>query len=315
MWQMILKPNDILLNRYKVDGVLGSGGVCDVVLATDLHIDRRVAIKVLRDPHGACSTVKRLFREAKITSRLAGAYVAEVYAQGELESGEPFIVMEHLTGQDLRALLTSRGWLPVGEAVRLALSIATALRHCHDAGIIHRDLKPENIFLASTIKLIDFGLAKPSTLTESLGFEITTNDTMMGTLHYMPPEQMACATDVDARSDIYAFGVILYELLTGTLPFPDDNASALITQVLCDPPLPPRQIESRIPEALEDAVLKCLEKERAKRFQSVAELQVALQPHAADRTPTRHDSGVVRTVSPRGRHGTDRIDTPVRALS
>ncbi len=247
--------------------------------------------------------------------------MARVHDVGKLENGLPYIVMEHLEGRDLRRVLKEQGHLTVGDAVHYALQACEALAEAHTAGIIHRDLKPGNLFLTTRadgspcVKVLDFGISKQLGIDDE---EMTKTHALLGSPSYMSPEQMRSSRAVDARTDIWSMGVILYRLLTGELPFKGENVTMLVTLVLQTRPLPPSSIVPELPAELDAVVLRCLERELADRWASVGELSTALLPFAPSEarasveriartlsaarnsSPTRSSPGVpsARTSSP-----------------
>ncbi|MFS8068038.1 MAG: serine/threonine-protein kinase, partial [Byssovorax sp.] len=208
---------ELIAGKYRVDRVLGAGGMGTVFAATHVVLGQRVAIKRMHPERiGRHNAGPRFLREARAAARLRSQHVARVIDVGVLEDGAPFIVMEHLDGEDLAALVDRRGALPVAEAVEYVLQAAEAIAEAHAAGIVHRDLKPENLFLsfdlagAPCIKVLDFGISK------LLGDELalTRAAVAVGTPLYMSPEQMVSSRDVDSRTDLWSLGVVLYELVT-----------------------------------------------------------------------------------------------------
>jgi eukaryotic-like serine/threonine-protein kinase len=268
-----------LANRYRIERELGAGGMATVYLAEDFKHDRMVAIKVLR-PHLA-STVgpDRFLREIRIAAQLQHPHILPLLESGEA-AGFLFFVMPYVEGQSLRERLTSQGELPVHEAVRLISEVVDALGYAHGRGLVHRDVKPENVMLSGRHALVmDFGVAKA--VGEASGRnQLTTAGIALGTPTYMAPEQAAADPQLDARVDIYAVGVLAYEMLTGYPPFhgldPQQTLVAHITQA----PMPIDQRRPGLSPALAGVVMRCLEKRPADRFQSAEELMAALEPLA-----------------------------------
>ncbi|MCU0654803.1 MAG: serine/threonine protein kinase [Polyangiaceae bacterium] len=275
-----VQEGELLAGKYKVERVLGQGGMGVVVAATHQQLDQRVALKFLL-PHGAgdADSVARFLREARAAVRLRSEHVAKVLDVGTLESGAPFIVMEYLDGRDLSAMIEG-GPLPVGEAIEYVLQACEALAEAHAAGIVHRDLKPDNLFLtrrsdgSPCIKVLDFGISKMADPNGSA----TKTSSLMGTPLYMSPEQLRSSKKVDARSDIWSLGMILYELLTGQVAFTRDTLPELCAAILMDPLVPPRELRPSIPEQVDAIICRCLEKEPDRRFPSLRELTQALAP-------------------------------------
>jgi serine/threonine-protein kinase len=229
-------------------------------------------------------------REARAAVRIKSEHVARVTDVGQLENGAPYMIMEYLDGADLGSIGQSRGALPIEEAVEYVLQAAEAIAEAHALGIVHRDLKPANLFLVTradgtpSVKVLDFGISKVTGMAASgsdLGMTKTT--TIMGSPLYMSPEQMASSRDVDARTDIWALGAILYELLTGTVPFQADTITQLCVMILQQPPPALRNVRPDAPEGLQTAILHCLAKDRGQRFANIAQFAHSLAPFAPRR--------------------------------
>jgi hypothetical protein len=285
----------VIRQKYVVEGLLGQGGMAYVFSAVHLHLQQRVAIKVLRPdtPQGP-EVIERFLREARAASRLEGAHVARVIDVDTLEDGSPFIVMEQLEGCDLAERLRERPPAPF-EAVSFVRQACVAIADAHAMGIVHRDIKPANLFLArkrsgeSIVKVLDFGISK---LLEDT--RITQDMVGMGSAEYMSPEQMRSAGDVDARTDIWSLGVTLYELTTGRTPFHAEGVGNVVAAVMTREPVPPRQLRPEISPGLEAVILRCLNKDPARRFASAAELGAALAPFSE---PSSAAPGPVRATS------------------
>jgi serine/threonine protein kinase len=288
----ILSVGDVIADKYRVEKILGIGGMGMVVAAIHLDLDQRVAIKAML-PAAAENpdTAARFLREARAAVKLTGEHVCRVLDVGRFSSGAPYIVMEHLEGQTLGSWLKRRGPLPVGEAVDFILQAAEGMAEAHARGIVHRDLKPENLFITSRIdgksivKVLDFGISKVA-----LANSATNTNDIMGSPAYMAPEQMSSARDVDARADIWSLGVVLYQLLGGKLPFNAETLPALCLSVIEDPPPPLSAIRADLPAGLSDVVMCCLEKDRRDRFADIGELAEVLAPF----TPGENDVTVAR---------------------
>ncbi len=299
----------VLAGKYRVDRVLGEGGMGVVVAAVDLQLERRVAIKFLLPEYSQQhEAAQRFLREARAAVKIQSEHVARVIDVGTMESGAPYMVMEYLEGGDLAALLDERKALPAEEAVAYVLEACDAIAEAHSVGIVHRDLKPANLFLARQpdgsvrIKVLDFGISK-ALVTSTTGIDpsLTRTSSMMGSPLYMSPEQMKSAKHVDPRTDVWALGVILYELLTGEPPFYAESIPELSAKVLLDEPVPIRSVRGEIPEALESAVNRALAKDPAARFANVAEFASALAPFGPARTRANVErAGRVLKVSSRG---------------
>ncbi len=281
-----LAEGEVLDGKYRVERVLGAGGMGVVVAATHVRLAQRVAIKFLL-PHAADDghTVARFAREARALARLDNEHIARVIDVGALATGAPYMVLEHLVGHTLADLLNARGPMAIEEAVAHTLEACEAMSEAHAAGIVHRDLKPENLFLATRsdgsqmIKVIDFGISK---MTDPLELgprssTLTGAASIVGSPLYMSPEQLCAARDADARSDIWSLGVTLFELLTGQGPFVWRSVPELCAAVLKEPARPLRALLPAAPEGLEAVLRRCLEKDPSRRPADMAELAAALR--------------------------------------
>jgi serine/threonine protein kinase len=283
-----VREGDVLASKYLVERVLGVGGMGIVVAATHMELGQRVAIKFLH-PGMLIDAVAvgRFAQEARAVVRLRSEHVARVLDVGRLDSGAPYIVMEYLEGVDLGSLLESKGPLPVTDAVDYVLQSCEAVVEAHSIGIVHRDLKPRNLFLTwrvdgkPLVKVLDFGISKSvlipgSQATPQLSLTKTTD--IMGSPMYMAPEQLRSSRRADERSDVWSFGVILFELLTAQVPFEAASVTELCAVLLQDPPRPVTSLRPDTPPALVQVIERCLQKDPAARFQSVADLATALEP-------------------------------------
>jgi serine/threonine protein kinase len=282
---------DVLAGKYRVEKVLGSGGMGVVVAARDEQRDLLVVLKfmaddALKDP----DLVLRFLRDGRAVERLCSEHVARITDVGTLESGAPYRVMEHLEGSDLSAVLQSEGPQPIGSAADYIVQACEALGEAHGTGIVHRAIKPSNLFLtqrpngSASIKVLDFGISKSELLGSSAAkLHATHSRAVLGSALYMAPEQMRAAPQVDARADIWALGVTLYELLTGRVPFEADSLPELALKVARGDPVSTRKIRSEIPSELDAVVLQCIEKDRDRRFSSAAMLASALAQFAVRR--------------------------------
>lgn len=282
-----LQPGTLVQGKYRVEHVLGEGGMGIVVAAIHLGLDQRVALKILRSElRRMPGVVERFQREARAASKMEGAHVAKVLDVGALDDGTPFMVMEHLEGNDLSSVRRGGRPLPPALAVAYLIEACEAIVEAHGLGIIHRDIKPANLFLArkrsgrTEIKVLDFGISKLGGPGEA-DAGLTGSAVAMGSAEYMSPEQMLSARDVDLRADIWSLGVCLYELCTARGPFAGASLGDTCAQVIHGAPPPPRGAAPQIPAGLEAIILRCLDKDRTKRFASAAELAVALLPFAA----------------------------------
>jgi eukaryotic-like serine/threonine-protein kinase len=287
-----VKVGDVLAGKYLVDKVLGVGGMGVVVAAHHIHLDEKVAIKfLLPDAMTNPEAVARFAREARAAVKIKSEHVARVIDVGRLETGAPYMVMEYLEGGDLSAWVQQKGALPVDQAVEFVLQACDAIADAHCLGIVHRDLKPANLFCIQrndgffSIKVLDFGISKMTGLAGSgpnMGMTKTT--AVMGSPYYMSPEQVQSAKNVDARSDIWSLGIILYELLGGQVPFAGETMAELVLKIMSVPAPSVRALRPDVPEALEDVLVRCLQKARADRYQNIAELAVALAPFGPKRS-------------------------------
>jgi serine/threonine protein kinase len=272
------------IGNYQIIRSLGEGGMGAVYMAEHPRIGKQVAIKVLHDR--LCTdpeVVSRFFQEARAVNEIRHPNIVDIADFGETEDGIFYFVMELLSGRTLRERLSQGGALPVAEALAIARQVADALGAAHRVGIVHRDLKPDNIFLLDEsrketppIKLFDFGIAK-LLRSEPSSPHRTAPGQVMGTLSYMAPEQME-GREVDARTDIYALGVVLYEMLTGDVPFQGQQLVEVITAVLKGKPAPPSAVLAAVPPWLDRTVLSCLEREPIRRPQNTRELAGGLVP-------------------------------------
>ena len=284
-----IEPGTILAGKYQVDKVLGEGGMGVVVAATDTQLERRVAIKFLLPEYAQHHEAgQRFMREARAAVKIQSEHIARVIDVNRMDNGSPYMVMEYLQGGDLSSVLLTRGPLPVEEATSFVLQACEAIAEAHSYGIVHRDLKPANLFLAlqpdgsSKIKVLDFGISK-MTIQGSTDPSLTRTSSMMGSPLYMSPEQMRSTRNVDARADIWALGVILYELLTATPPFNGESIPTLSAKILLEEPEPLRAARPDVPVELETVILRALRKNPAERFPTISELAISLLPFAPRR--------------------------------
>jgi len=278
-------PGDVLSNKFRVERVLGVGGMGVVVAATHLQLGRLVALKfMLRAALAHPDNVARFEREARAAVKLRSDHVAKVTDVGRLDDGAPYMVMEFLEGQDLHDYMRKNGRLPVQTAVDFLLQACEAIAEAHSQGIVHRDLKPKNLFLTQRlngeplVKVLDFGVSK---VVGGDDLSLTSTTQILGSPSYMSPEQLRASRDVDQRTDIWALGAILYELLTRELPFPADTLTQLTAKVIMEPPVPIETLRGEIPWEMQRIIVKCLEKRPEDRFQSVADFAAALAPFAS----------------------------------
>jgi serine/threonine protein kinase len=282
-----LPPGTILAEKFRVERVLGQGNMGVVLLATHLQLDQQVALKfLLPSALSQAELEARFAQEARAAAKIKSEHVVRVIDVSVLDNGAPYIVMEYLEGTDLARQLARKGPLPVALAVAHVLQACEALAEAHTAGIVHRDLKLSNLFVASypdgapCIKILDFGISKYNIPGSDPDLSMTDTAAVMGSPLYMSPEQMRSTRNVDGRSDIWALGIILYELVAGRVPFDAQTMPLLCTMVLQDepPPLGPRVPD--LPKGFEAVVRRCLAKDRKERFQNVHELARALAQFA-----------------------------------
>ncbi len=276
-----LEPGSRVADKYEIVERLGEGGMGVVYEARHMELGQRVAIKVMQRREGLDEI--RLVREARATSRLTSPHALRILDVGRLEGGAPFMVMERLVGRDLAEVLQARGRLDADEAVAWVLDAAEAIGEAHELGIIHRDLKPSNLFLAeqrgqTMVKVLDFGVSKLIRPLDGDASEVTlTSDGgVVGSVAYMSPEQLRGA-EVDERSDIWSLGVVLFELLTGRLPFEGEGAAALGARIATEPLPDLRALRPDVPPALVDVVARCLSKRPRDRFANIGALVAALR--------------------------------------
>ena len=316
------REGDVLAGKFRIERVLGVGGMGMVVSAMHLHLDERVAIKfLLPEALTNAEAVARFGREARAAVKIKSEHVARVTDVGALETGAPYMVMELLRGQDLSQLLHDHGALAVPVAVQYVLQACEALAEAHAIGIVHRDLKPANLFLTTRadgspcIKVLDFGISKVANKSGSgSDMGMTRTQSIMGSPLYMSPEQMASARDVDQRADIWAVGCVLYELVTGRVPFEAETMPQLCTLILHQDPPSPRSIRADVPDALDHAILRCLRKDRNQRYANVATLAADLAGFSPDAGP-RSAERISRVLSSSGMSSTALASSNMSALT
>jgi serine/threonine-protein kinase len=273
--------------KYHVERVIGEGGMGMVVEARHSSLGTRYALKILMDADDPVLR-ERFLREAQASASLKSPHTVRVFDVGALPSGEPYLVMELLEGCDLHQLVAERGALPPAEAVGYVLQTCDALAEAHGRGMVHRDIKPANLFLcrgergAGIVKLLDFGISKAGILAGSAPRSLTETGSMLGTPHFMAPEQLVSSRDVDARADIWSLGATLFELLSGEVPFDGQHVAEIFAAVVRSPPRSLRALRPEVPAELERVVTRCLEKDPGDRYASVADLVRDLSPFHAD---------------------------------
>ncbi|MEC7521569.1 MAG: protein kinase [Myxococcota bacterium] len=276
----------VLLGRYRVERVLGEGGMGAVYLARHELIDKGVVIKVLHEDMARDQdVVERFRREAKAATAIGNEHIVDVTDMGELDDGSPFIVMELLEGRPLADAIEEDGAFPVARTVHVAMQICDALAAAHEKGIVHRDLKPENIFLverrkdADFVKVLDFGISKMQKSPAEEG-NLTRTGMAMGTPTYMSPEQAQGLKTLDHRTDVYALGVILYEMLAGDLPFLAETYPALLLKMMTEDAPPLTEKRGDVPPGLAELVQRTMAKKPEDRPATMRELAEALAPYA-----------------------------------
>jgi serine/threonine-protein kinase len=276
-----ITPGTVLAGKYRVDCKLGEGGMGAVWKAVQTDLDRPVAIKVLLDEFkDDVQFVERFFREAKAAARVKGAHVVTIIDVGKLESGVPYIAMELLDGEDLSKVVEREGKLDVTRAATYMLHACAAVAEAHAARVVHRDLKPANLFLAklpngkTVLKVLDFGISR----VEDSASKLTHTQSALGTAFYMSPEQIMSPKTVDLRVDIWALGVIFYELLCGKTPFDGENLPQVIAHVLQNTRIPLRDVDPSIPGIVDAIVDRCLQMSPENRYQTAVEMAGALAP-------------------------------------
>jgi serine/threonine-protein kinase len=285
-----LRRGAIIAGKYRIDALLGSGGMGVVVAAHHVELDERVAIKFLsRELLSNEEARSRFGMEARAAVKIKSESAARIFDVGTLENGIPYIVMELLEGVDLEQMLLRDGPLPTELAIDFVTQACVALAEAHSLGIVHRDVKPSNLFCTrrgegrSSIKVLDFGISKATRAAPPAGGSVTAPDALVGSPLHMSPEQMRGAGEVDGRADIWAIGVTLYELLAGVPAFSGDAFVDIAIQVTLRQPPSLRERRPDVPEVLEQVILKCLEKDASARYQTVAELTSALAPFGSPR--------------------------------
>ncbi|WP_437776439.1 serine/threonine-protein kinase [Sorangium sp. So ce1097] len=291
-------PGDVLAGKYRIERVLGAGGMGVVLAAWHLVLERRVAVKFLLPEAAALPDAStRFLREARAAAALDGQHIARVIDVGTLDSGAAYMVLEYLTGDDLGQVLQTRGPLPLAEAADYLLQACEAIAEAHARGIIHRDLKPKNLFLTRRpdgtplLKVLDFGLSKFIATGDSVKeASLTATGVIMGSIHYMSPEQIRSLKYADVRTDIWALSVILYRMLTGRHPFEGDSITAVTAAIMMDTPTSVLTLRPDLPPAVGALVSRCLTKDPAVRVQSVTEIARVLAPFGTHRARLSFES-------------------------
>ena len=304
---------DVIDGRYRIVQLLGVGGMGCVFEAHQVHLNQRVALKfILPSMVTESSAVGRFLREARAAARLVTPHVCHVLDLGTLPSGTPFLAMEYLEGETVEQRLVREGPFPVTLAVRAIIEVLEALSEAHGLGIVHRDLKPANLFFArvasgaEVVKVLDFGIAKSVHPDIEHGLATTAASMVLGSPHYMAPEQLQPGTQVDARGDLWSIGCVLYQLLTGQLPFTGQTLVDVMYAIGRHTPDPIRARRPDVSPALESVVMRCLSKSPAQRPESVEVLRAALlealaAPAEAPTSGVEVRAAVLPTLVPRRR--------------
>jgi eukaryotic-like serine/threonine-protein kinase len=297
---------DVIAGKYQVERVLGQGGMGVVVAARHIQLDQKVALKfLLAEALSNTEAVGRFLREARAAVRIMSEHVARVIDVGTLDNGAPYMVMEYLDGGDLAGWLQQRGALPIEQAVEFILQACVAVAEAHALGIVHRDLKPANLFCVRRsdgqlcIKVLDFGISKVTGVGGTgPGMSMTKTSALMGSPLYMSPEQMRSTKGVDSRTDIWALGVVLFELIAGRPPFVADSLMELGFQVASEPPPALRSFRPEVAAGLDAVIAKCLEKDPPQRYRHVGELALALFAFAPKRAKSSVEriSGIIQSA-------------------
>ncbi len=290
------------VGNYRVVSKLGAGAMATVFLAEHPRINKKVAIKVInQDLAASKEMVSRFMTEARAASQIGHDHIVDILDFGQSPEGENFMIMEYLEGQTISSRIRAAGKLDVMTVLHITMQIVDALQTAHAKGVIHRDLKPDNIYLirragtADYVKILDFGLAKLLTGTEGQNHK-TSSGSVLGTPHYMAPEQCEGKTTIDGRADLYSVGCIMYQMLTGELPFPGEGFAEVLIKHLSEPPPMVRERLPQTPASVEKLILHCLAKSRDHRFQTAEELLWAI--HDPETWSIQFGDDMMRIVGP-----------------
>jgi serine/threonine-protein kinase len=277
-----IEPGTVLAGKFIVERVLGEGGMGTVVAAIHAELGHRVAIKMmLPEAKGHPEMLARFEREARAAARLSSEHAARVTDVGRFDDGLPFMVMEFLEGEDLESTIARQKRLPIADVLRYFIQACIGLGDAHSHGIVHRDVKPSNLFLAQrpggrlVLKVLDFGIAKANL--SSTSPVLTRTSAQMGSPQYMSPEQLNDSKNVDLRTDVWSLGASMYEAVTGVPAFPATTLAALHVKIITENPVPPSRFRPDVPPELEAILLRCLEKDPERRFESLDRVQAELE--------------------------------------
>ncbi len=299
------RPGDVVAGKYEIERIAGEGGMGVVYAARHVVFNQRVALKVLfAETAARDSAVERFAREVQAAARIKSAHVAHVMDAGAIENGLPFLAMEFLEGENLEQLLERKARLPMEDVASYILQALEAVGLAHAQGIIHRDLKPPNLFIAiqpdgsKILKILDFGISKTMKKADRNDKVLTNDGNILGSPAYMSPEQLRDPRLIDHRADIWSRGAVMYELITGVMPFDADGGiGEVFAAILEKDPIPPRARNPEVPEGLERVVLRCLQKSPDARFQSAYAFATELAPFAHEswrHIPLKLDTIVAR---------------------
>jgi serine/threonine protein kinase len=308
------QTGEVIAEKYRIERLIGAGGMGVVVAAKHLLLNRTVALKFMRvDARAGAEGIERFMRDARALVRLKSEHATRVMDLGTLPSGAPYIVMEHLQGEDLGSLVAREGPLSVEVAASYVMQACDAISEAHRLGIVHRDIKPSNLFVTrgkegeASIKVLDFGLSKISG--SEIELPLTQTQALMGTPFFMAPEQLLSAREADARADLWGLGATLHFLVTGKPPFEADTIPELSAAVLRDPP---QGLPATVPPGLVEVLSSCLEKDPGRRMASAEDLAAALKPLAAPPRKPPGNGAVRRRPDGPSRAASQKLSQPKR---